>query len=180
MLLFADWRWPESDGFDQMASELLSEDGAPAELEVFAGQRSFELPAEQVQAIAVVSTDFGLFREPAWVAGQDPWGRITRLKWTSGSEERLIWLIYITGNAVQIYEPLFVAPGTATRVLWLDGPLGANLDDWAQVISTGGQFGCMFTRAAQQPQYVVAQRYQPGGSTKSFAGICQHGIRHGT
>ena len=72
VLLFADWRWPESDGFDRMVSELLSEDGAPGELELFAGEHSFKVPAEQVQAMSGVSTDFGLFSEPAWVAGQQP------------------------------------------------------------------------------------------------------------
>jgi hypothetical protein len=162
VLLFADWRWPESDGFDRMISELLDVGGAPGGLELIAGQRGFELPAEQVQAITGVSTDFGLFSEPAWVAGQEPWGRITRLKRSSGAEERLIWLVYITGNAVQIYKHLFVERRTAPKVLWLDCPLGADLDGWPEFISPGGLFGHVFTRATQQPKYVVAQRYQAG------------------
>jgi hypothetical protein len=162
VLLFVDWRWPESDGFDRMVSELLDVDIAPGGLELFAGERSFELPAEQLRGITGVSADFGLFHEPAWMAGQAPWGRVTRLERRSGDVEHPVWLIYITGNAVEVYQHLFVERGAAPKVLWLDCPLGADLDGWAKFISPGGEFGSVLSKAAHQPDYVVAQRYQPG------------------
>ena len=161
--VLCDWRWDDSpDGFDRMLSELLDEHGAPDGLELFAGEHSFEVPAEQVRAISGVSADFRLFHEPAWKAGHQPWGRITRLRRRSGAEELLLWLIYITGNAVEVYEKLFIERDAAPKVLWLDCPLGADVDGWAKFVSPGGEFGRVFGAAAHQPQYVVAQQYQQG------------------
>ena len=125
------------------------------------GHRSFEVPAEQVRAITGVSADFGLFHdEPAWLAGRAPWGRVARLK--RRGNERAVWLIYVTGNAVEVYKNLFVERDAAPKTLWLDCPLGADLDGWAEFISPGGEFGRVFTTAAHQPDYVVAQRRHPG------------------
>jgi hypothetical protein len=145
-----------------MVSELLSEDGAPGKLELFADEHSFELPIEQVQTMSGVSTDFGLFSEPAWVAGQAPWGRITRLRARSGKVERPVWFVYIVGNCIEVYQNLFLGRGAAPRVLWLDAPLGADLDGWGEFTCATGEFGHVFVHAAHQPEFVVAQRYQPG------------------
>ena len=166
VLFLCDWRWPCSpDGCDATISELLDEDSASDGLELFsqvAGQRSFELPAEQVMAITGVSADFRLFDEPSWTSGNQPWGRIIPLRRRSGDVEHPIWVVHLVGNAVEVYQNLFLERGAAPKILWLDPPLGADLDGWAEFISPGGEFGRVFTTAAHQPDYVVAQRYQPG------------------
>src|ERR1035441_9898055 len=48
------------------------------------------------------------------------------------------------------------------RVLWLDPPLGADLDGCGEFTCATGEFGHVFSTAAHQPEYVIAQRYQPG------------------
>ncbi len=167
VFVFADWRWPcPSDGFDAIISDMVNEYSTLDGLKPFRRdkeQGSFEVSAEQIQAITGVSNDFGLYHvEPAWVPGQEPWGRTTRLRARSGKVERPVWVVHLVGNAVEVYQNLFLERGAAPRVLWLDAPLGADLDGWAQFISPSGEFGRVFSTAAHQPEYVVAQRYQPG------------------
>ena len=163
VFVLCDWRWPNSpDGFDATIGDLVDADSPHGGLELFAGEHSFEIPAEQVLAITGVSEDFGLFNEPAWKAGQQPWGRIIPLRRRGGDVEQPVWLVYITGNCVDIYQHLFVDRGAAPRVLWLDCPLSADLDGWARFISPSGEFGRVFSTVAHQPEHVVAQRYQPG------------------
>jgi hypothetical protein len=76
--------------------------------------------------------------------------------------ERPIWLVYIVGNCVDIYQHLFAERGAAPAVLWLDCPLGVDSGRWAKFISPSGEFGHVFSNAARQPKYVAAQRRQPG------------------
>jgi hypothetical protein len=47
-------------------------------------------------------------------------------------------------------------------VLWLDAPLGADLDGWGEFTCATGEFGHVFVHAAHQPEFVAAQRYQLG------------------
>ncbi len=165
VFVLCDWRWPlcPTDKFDAMPGGLINDDGEQDGRARFghdAGRGGFALPVEQVEAITGPSEDFGLFHEPAWKAGQQPWGRIARLQ-RRGSE-RALWLVYIVGNCIEVYQRLFLERGSAPKVLWLDPPLGADLDGWVRFISSAGEFGHVFSKAVRQPNYVAAQRYQPG------------------
>jgi hypothetical protein len=119
------------------------------------------MPDEQVRALSGPSTDYGMFDEPAWVPGVPPWCRIARVT-LIGEHRRQVWLVYFVGNCVEIYRRLFVERGAAPAVLWLECPLGADVDRWEDFISPGGEFGRVFTKSACQPLCVAAERCQLG------------------
>jgi len=166
VFVLCDWRWSDSPtGFDATIAELLKDDlinDRPAPFSHAADGRSFAVPATEVQAITGISQDFGLFHEPAWVPGQQPWCRITRLKRRTGQLERPLWLVYIVGNCVEVCQRQFVDRDAAPKILWLDAAMGADQDKWQQFISPTGQFGSVFSRAARQPRYVAALRHELG------------------
>jgi len=127
------------------------------------------VPDEEARAISGPSSDLGMFHETAWVAGVPPWCRIARVAHV-GEQPRPLWLIHIVGNCVQIYERLFSNRGIAPKILWLECPLGADLDRWEEFISPDGEFGRVFTRSACQPKYVAAERCQPGWAQRMPCG----------
>ncbi len=161
--VLCDWRY-EPSGFDETIGDIVKDHGhdGRASFGYDTDSHSYEVPAEQVQAITGVSNDFGLFHEPAWVAGQEPWCRITRLGRRSGDVEHRVWLVYIVGDAIQIYQRLFVERGAAPTALWLNCPVSVDVDRWGQFISPDGEFGRVFSKATRQPKYVAAQRRYPG------------------
>jgi hypothetical protein len=117
---------------------------------------------ELVHSISGPSTDFGMFHEPAWVAGEQPWCRMVRLHRVVGRLRYPLWLIYVVGNCIEIYQNLFIGRNSAPKILWLECPLGVDMDRWAEFVSPAGEFGAVFSTAVHQPKYIVAQRSQPG------------------
>jgi|ERR1035441_860519 hypothetical protein len=131
VFVFADWRWPcPSDGFDAIISDMVNEYSTLDGLKPFrrdAEQGSFEVPAEQVRAITGISADFGLFHEPSWVSGQQPWGRITRLRRCSGDVEHPVWVVHLVGNAVEVYQNLFLERGATPKGALARPAIGCGL-----------------------------------------------------
>ena len=162
--ILCDWRF-DPDMFDHMVGGLVAEDRTHNGLEPYSrdGERPvIAVPTEQVQAISGRSEDFGLFNEPAWLPGKQPWCRIVRLTRRIGGLQRPVWLVYIVGNCVEIYQRLFLERGSVPAVLWLQCPLGVDPVRWAKFVSPGGEVGRVFCKARRQPSYVAARRPQPG------------------
>lgn len=159
VILLVDWRYDESE-FDTIVDILLKAEGPTGSRLYTCQQAVFQIPASEMLAITGRCSNFDLFSEPAWVRSRQPWGCITRLIRRDGVPGP--WLVYIAGDCTEIYERLFIDHGTAPKFLWLQCPLSANVDGWSEFISVHGRFGRMFTKAANQPDYVVAHRCQPG------------------
>ncbi len=162
--ILCDWRY-DPNMFDHMVGRLVAEDRTYSGLGACSRDGAkpiITVPTEQVQAISGRSEDFGLFNEPAWLPGKQPWCRIVRLTRRVGRVQRPVWLVYIVGNCAEIYQRLFIDRGAAPKVLWLQCPLGVDPDRWAEFVSPSGEFGCVFCKARRQPGYVAAQRRQPG------------------
>jgi hypothetical protein len=124
--ILCDWRFDPAM-FDHMVHGLGAEEGPYRGL----GLRNHDgekpiiaVPTEQVRAITGRSDDYGLFSEPAWLPGKEPWCRIVRLSRRIGELQRPVWLVYIVGNCVEIYQHMFIERGAVPKVLWVQCPLG--------------------------------------------------------